>query len=192
MDEDFEVLENLKCHHCGESCDEEIIVDDLQFCCYGCKAVHELLSDNDLDHYYTESSLQTRSWSPIKGKRKYAFLDKDDIKSELLDFQEKDISVITFFLPGIHCSSCIFLLEHLPRIEKNIIRSEVNFLKREVKISFNDSGISLRNLAVILSQLGYPPDISLQSLDKTKKLVSKPDLGIKIAVAGFFLAMPCS
>jgi len=40
-----EVLtENKVCHHCGDPCDDdEIRLGESYFCCYGCKAVHELL-----------------------------------------------------------------------------------------------------------------------------------------------------
>lgn len=177
--------EELQCHHCGDSCDDAIHSDDFNFCCYGCKAVYELLDQCNLDQYYAETSIENKSLSQIKAERKYAFLDNDDIQKQLLRFRSEEVSVIKFFLPGIHCSSCIYLLEQLPRIEDAVIRSEVNFVKREVVITFDHNQKSLKDLAVLLSQLGYPPGISLDSLDKTKKEVIKSNIGTKIAVAGF-------
>ncbi len=180
-----ETLNDISCTHCGDPCDDSIKSQDEFFCCYGCKAVYELLETSGLDRYYCETSLENRSWSELKGERKYGFLDNEDIQKQLLKFRSETLSVIKFFLPGIHCSSCIFLLEHLPKLDSAIVRAEVNFIKREVTISFDHTKRSLKEVAILLSQLGYPPDISLESLDKTKEHVKKSNIGIKIAVAGF-------
>ncbi|MEQ6168807.1 heavy metal translocating P-type ATPase metal-binding domain-containing protein [Ekhidna sp. MALMAid0563] len=177
--------EELKCHHCEDPCDESIQADDHHFCCYGCRAVYELLDQSNLNQYYTETSKENKSLSELKAERKYAFLDNEDIQKQLLRFKSDDVSVVKWFLPGIHCSSCIYLLEHLTKLDQAVIRSEVNFVKREVIITFNHHEKSLRQLAVLLSQLGYEPGISLCSLDKTKKQVAKSNIGTKLAVAGF-------
>ncbi|MEO9872020.1 heavy metal translocating P-type ATPase [Ekhidna sp.] len=177
--------EELKCHHCGDVCDDSIAIEDHLFCCYGCRAVYELLDQSNLNQYYSETSQENRSLSEIKAERKYAFLDNEDIQKQLLRFKSEEVSVVKLFLPGIHCSSCIYLLEHLPKLEKAALRSEVNFVKREVVITFDHKQKSLKELVILLSQLGYPPGISLDSLDKTKKQISKSNIGTKIAVAGF-------
>ncbi|MBC6408942.1 MAG: heavy metal translocating P-type ATPase metal-binding domain-containing protein [Ekhidna sp.] len=178
------LAEELVCCHCGDPCDKSIKIDFNFFCCYGCKAVHELLSNSDLQHHYLETSENNKSISQIKAERKYSFLDDETVTKQLLSFQEEDISVIRFSLPAVHCSSCIYLLEHLPLIEPAVLRSEVHFTKKEVNITFN-GGTDLKKLAVLLSQLGYPPDVSLENPDKTKKHAEKSDIGVKIAVAGF-------
>ncbi len=173
------------CRHCNDPCDETSSSNSEVFCCYGCKAVFELLESSSLGKYHSETSLKNTSWSQLKAERKYGFLVNEDVKKQLLKFHNETLSVIQFFLPGIHCNSCIYLLEHLPKLDNHILRSEVNFIKREVIISFSHKEKSLKEIAVLLSQLGYPPDISLDSLDKTKKRVTRSNLGTKIAVAGF-------
>ncbi len=178
-------LEEVSCHHCGEPCDESIADETNYFCCYGCKAVHELLSNSELKDFYSETSIENKSLSEIRAERKYAFLENEDIQRQLLSFRNEEVSVIKFFLPAIHCSSCIYLLEHLPKLDASILRSEVNFVRKEVTISFNHEQTTLLRVAVLLSQLGYPPDITLESLDKTRKHVSRSSIGLKIAVAGF-------
>jgi len=178
------LAEELACHHCGDPCDDSIEVNSNFFCCYGCKAVHELLNNANLQHHYLETTEKNKSVSQIKAERKYAFLDSEDVIKQLLSFSDEDTSVIRFSLPAIHCSSCIYLLEHLPFIDSGVVRSEVHFTKKEATITYKES-VSLKNLAVLLSQLGYPPAVSLENLDKTKKHVEKSNIGVKIAVAGF-------
>jgi len=177
--------EKLTCHHCGDPCDEEITDGENYYCCYGCKAVNELLVNADLEDHFSTVTLSNKSFSEIGAEKKYAFLDNQNIEKQLLHFNEGDFSVIKFHLPGIHCSSCIYLLEHLPKLDHQIIKAEVNFTKQLATITYNNQTRKLKEVAVLLSQLGYPPDISLDSLDKTKKQISKSNLGAKIAVAGF-------
>ncbi len=179
------LAEEVHCHHCGDPCDDSIQNEEYHFCCYGCKAVFELLDQSNLGVYYSETSKENKSLSDVKAERKYAFLDNEDIQRQLLRFKSDEISVVKWFLPGIHCSSCIYLLEHLPKLESAVLRAEVNFVKREVVITFDHHTKSLKELAILLSKLGYPPGISLDSLDKTKKQVVKSSIGTKIAVAGF-------
>lgn len=177
--------EELKCHHCGDPCDDSIETEEHHFCCYGCRAVYELLDQSNLNQFYFETSKENKSLSELKAERKFAFLDNEDIQRQLLRFRSDEVSVVKWFLPGIHCSSCIYLLEHLPKLDSAVMRSEVNFVRREVMITFDHNEKSLKELAVLLSQLGYAPGISLSSLDKTKKQVAKSNLATRIAVAGF-------
>lgn len=173
------------CHHCGDLCDGILVYEKHIFCCYGCQAMYKLLSNSRLGMYYNKTSRTNQSLSLLKAKRKYVFLNNTDIANKLLRFQNNTLSIVRFFLPDIHCSSCIYLLEKLPELEKSMLRSEVNFIRKEVTISFDHHRTKLQQVAVLLSQLGYPPDISLDSIDKTKARVRIPDVGIKIAVAGF-------
>lgn len=177
--------EETSCFHCGETCDTSIVSDEKLFCCYGCRAVDELLTKSDLSAHYQETAIQNKSLSELIAERKYGFLSNEDVQKQLLNFHDEKLSVVKFSLPGIHCSSCIYLLEHLPKLERSILRAEVNFIKRVITISFSHQEKSLKELAILLAQLGYPPSISLDSLDKTKKQVEKLNLGVKIAVAGF-------
>ena len=48
-------------------------------------------------------------------EKKYAYLDDLDIQNRLLDFKDKNISRVTFYIPSMHCSSCVWLLESLYR-----------------------------------------------------------------------------
>jgi Cu+-exporting ATPase len=57
----------------------------------------------------------------------------------------------------MHCSSCIWLLENLQRVESAIIRSRVRFSEKELSITFRESQLSLRALVELLRRIGYAP-----------------------------------
>jgi Cu+-exporting ATPase len=176
----------IKCYHCGDDClDELIIFDEKDFCCHGCKAVYELINQSDLRQYYQNKDLKAEKVKDHSAiERKYTFLDHEEVIGKLLRFQDNEQSIVRFYLAGIHCSSCIYLLEHLPKLEPRVLRAEVNFIRKEITVTFTKK-ISLRELAVLLASLGYEPTINLESLEQNDKIRKQPGLGVKIAVAGF-------
>jgi len=179
------ISEAVKCYHCSDDCkDTSIHIDDKNFCCEGCKTVYEILQDNNLCTYYDIDAnpglkIKTRS------DERYAYLDKPEIVSSLIDFRNDGIATINLYIPSIHCSSCIWLLEKLYKIEPGINRSDVSFTKKEIAITYQESIISLRRIVEMLDSLGYAPRIQL---DKTsKKEAPKTDRSVfyKMGLAGF-------
>ena len=134
------------CTHCGETCvDDSIQIDSYFFCCNGCKTVYEILNEHDLCSYY---DIDAAAGIKIKASigTKYVFLDQPEIVQRIIDFKHDNVVVIHFYIPSIHCSSCLWLLEKLYKIEPGIMRSDVSFTKKEISITFNDSIITLRRI----------------------------------------------
>jgi len=174
------------CYHCGDDCDREhVVFEGKDFCCNGCKTVYEILNQNDLCTYYDLDNNPGISLKSKKFDDKYAFLDNEDIAHLILDFKDTQLAKVTFYIPSIHCSSCIWLLENLYKLTDGVNHSRVNFVKKEFSIDFNPEEISLRSLVELLATLGYEPSISLDdSNKKTEKSVNR-SLYLKIGVAGF-------
>jgi Cu+-exporting ATPase len=140
------------CYHCGEPfVDERITHKGREFCCEGCRTVFDLLDENGLCTYYDiEGSPGAQMLRTELGDR-FAFLDLDDIRSQLIDFSDGELTKMTFFAPNIHCSSCIWLLEHLDRLHSGVISSSVNFLRKEITVNFRHDSISLRQLVELMT-----------------------------------------
>ncbi|MGQ8337653.1 heavy metal translocating P-type ATPase [Sunxiuqinia sp. A32] len=180
--------ENHSCIHCGDDCGSvPIIWKEKPFCCQGCQTVYQLLNDNQMDKYYEiESTPGIKIINEqIPENSNYSFLDLDEIKERLLDFSESGVSKVRFFIPSIHCASCIWLLENLHTLHYGISQSSVNFPKKEVSITFHENEISLRKLVELLASIHYVPEINQQSLEKPTKAKSSHTLLIKIGIAGF-------
>ncbi len=173
-----------KCYHCGADCENSNIkLDDKLFCCAGCKTVYEILQANDMQQYY-EMNMAPGQTRQNKKQKNFAFLENEDIQQRLLDFSDDGISVIRLYLPQIHCSSCIWLLENLGRLKKGVISVVVNFPKRTARITFKEAEISLREVAELLSAIGYEPLISLEDTQKKKETKDR-SLLYKFGVAAF-------
>lgn len=172
-----------KCYHCGDDCGSgEIIFDDHAFCCAGCKTVYEILQVNNLNEYY-QLETQPGVKSIDKGNSDFDFLDNEEIAARLLLYRDQDISRISFSIPQIHCSSCIWLLENLTRLHQGVVRSVVDFSKKRADITFKNSEITLRQLVKLLSSIGYQPNLNEVSESNTKVL--DKSIYYKIGVAGF-------
>ncbi|RLD77277.1 MAG: heavy metal translocating P-type ATPase, partial [Bacteroidetes bacterium] len=175
-----------KCIHCGEDCGKyPIMWLDKPFCCNGCKTVYQLLNENKLYSYYKMEETPGIKVDVEDFGSKYAYLDNEEIKEKIYDFSEGDYKKVTLYIPSIHCSSCIWLLENLNTLNKGITNSIVNFIKKEVSITFNQNKITLRQLVELLASIHYIPNITLERIDKSKTKKSNKELILKMGVAGF-------
>ncbi|WP_298551125.1 heavy metal translocating P-type ATPase metal-binding domain-containing protein [uncultured Algibacter sp.] len=182
------------CFHCGlDSTSSEIIYDDKSFCCNGCKTVYEIFSANDLTCYYDLQNAPGTTPKEIEGK--YNFLDNTKIVENLLEFNDDKTQIVTLYIPHIHCSSCIWILENLNKLHPSVSSSIVNFGKKTVRINYHIDSFSLKELVRLLSSIGYEPFISLDDYSVGKKDVDR-SLIYKLGVAGFafgnimFLSFP--
>lgn len=175
---------DVLCYHCGNNISGELhIADDKQFCCAGCKSVYLVLSQNNLCNYYSYN--QSPGQKKTETEQHFEFLNEPKIFSQLVDYTDQNITLITFYIPAIHCSSCLWLLEHLHKMDKGVLQARVDFLKKQVAVTFNHNEISLKALVELLSSIGYEPLISLQDVIKENKSSDNRSLIRKIAVAGF-------
>lgn len=144
-----------------------------------------LLNENNLCNYYT---LDKSPGIKAKGKfisERFAYLDDESIINKLVQFRSAEQVNVVFQLPQIHCSSCIFLLENLHKINEGIITSKSNFQKKEVFITYNPQAISLRKVVELLAFVGYEPAISLNDTIKKKPINFNRQQIYKIGIAGF-------
>lgn len=177
---------NLTCYHCGEtSPSDSIHLDEKIFCCEGCKIVYEILNEKNLCTYYDLNTSPGKTQKNLLLKNKYEYLDDEELTTKLLDFSDGKVSTITFFIPQMHCSSCIWLLENLFKVDANILQSRVNFIEKKLSLSFRSDKISLREVVELLAFIGYEPQISFEDVEKRAKVSVNKKLYYKVGVAGF-------
>ena len=169
------------CFHCHDPFIETPIkYDNHAFCCQGCKNVYMLLSQHDLGAYYQQG--EKIGVQPTKETIHFDQLDAPEVRKKLIQFQEGSVVRVQLHLPQIHCASCIYLLEHLHKLDAGIRASFVNFPKRLATITFDESQTSLKAVATLLTKIGYRPDFSS---DKAKTPSVDKRLLIQLGFAGF-------
>ncbi|SHJ07587.1 heavy metal translocating P-type ATPase metal-binding domain-containing protein [Flavobacterium terrae] len=172
------------CFHCGNEVvkRDEIIFEEKSFCCVGCRTVYEIFSQNDLSCYYDFE--KSPGATPLDIKGKYDFLNDEKIVSKLLDFEEQGTHIVSLYIPHIHCSSCIWILENLQKLDKGIVSSQVNFHEKKVRIIYGPEETHLKKIVELLSTIGYEPYISLENYENKKPTIDRT-LIYKIGVAFF-------
>ncbi len=179
---------NMPCFHCGEACGTvPVIYDGKYFCCNGCKAVYQLLNQNNMQQYYTIMETPGVKFTPEHRplKKSFSWLKNEELIEKLIDFKQDSIYRATFYIPAIHCSSCIWLLENLERLDDGISRSVVNFVKKEVTITWNNEKTTLQQIVQLLADLNYEPEITLEAMSRSGKRKENRRIIYQIGVAGF-------
>ncbi len=179
-------MSEILCIHCGESCGKyPIIWEGKPFCCNGCLSVYQIIEQKKLYKYYQIDKTPGIKIQTTDYQNKYAYLDDLEIQTQIFEFAEGEMRKVKLFIPAIHCSSCIWLLENLNILNSGISLSLVNFVKKELTVTFKNNIISLRQLVELLVSINYIPHISLENIDKTKNTKTNRSLLIKIGIAGF-------
>ncbi|MBN8686821.1 MAG: heavy metal translocating P-type ATPase metal-binding domain-containing protein [Chitinophagales bacterium] len=177
--------QEIHCYHCGETClNKKIHTEEKIFCCEGCKMVYSILNQSELcDYYNLNDNPGINQRIKVRGD-KFAFLDDEKIKRELISFEDDQQIHVTFYLPQMHCSSCLYLLENLHRLNAGVISSKVNFTRKESEIVFIKEKTSLRKVAETLTSIGYEPYISLNDLKEKRPAIDR-SMVYQLGVAGF-------
>lgn len=176
----------LICYHCGQYCpDDSIHIEDNKyFCCNGCKTVYEILNQNQLCGYYNFENNPGISPATITDK-KFDYLDEPEVIEKLVDFRDEKYTSLTFYIPQMHCSSCIWLLENLYKLNSAVVLSKVNFVRKQLSVRYLHEKLSLKELVKLLASVGYEPQISLDSVESKKEKHSNRRLYYKIGISGF-------
>lgn len=149
--------------------------------------VFRLLNQNGLCEYYDLNQSPGANQRLQARQDKFAFLEDPTIRQKLISFEDDKQTHITFYLPQIHCSSCLYLLENLHKLNDGVISSRVNFTRREVSLVFDPRITNLRQTAELLNNIGYEPYISLHDLQHQPPRIKKRMI-YQLGVAGFSFA----
>lgn len=146
--------------------------------------VYQILNQSELCEYYNLNENPGINQRVHVRKDKFAFLDDDKIQVQLISFRDDKQVHVTFYLPQMHCSSCLYLLENLHRLDPGVVSSKVNFTRKEVDIVLLTPQTSLRKVAETLTSIGYEPYISLNDLKEKRPAINK-SMVYQLGIAGF-------
>ena len=146
--------------------------------------VFQILNKAELCDYYSLNQNPGVSRKLPNRPDKFAYLDEEIITLQLIRYQDNNQVHLNFYLPQIHCSSCLYLLENLRKIDPGVISSTVHFIEKEAAIIFNPSQTTVRKVVETLASIGYEPYISLNDLSAQKPKKDK-SLIFQLGVAGF-------
>lgn len=178
-------LTKVTCFHCGDLCAEEHRVHDgKDFCCHGCEVVYDLLNESGLCDYYSLEKQPGVKQAGSVDEQRIELFDLPEVRERLVEFSEEGITRARFNIPQMHCSSCIWLLENLHRIEPAVLRSRVSFTDKELVVTFHEEKLPLPALVKLLRKIGYGPQLTAGKGGTRKDEVPRM-MYIRLGVAGF-------
>lgn len=145
------------CSHCGLPVPDGFLEDGAatQFCCAGCRTAFAILRDNGLDQYYGFAERRT---SPVRATgRTYEEFDHEAFQSLYVTQTAEGLSRVELFLEGVHCASCVWLVERVPLLLPGVARAELNVGRSLAAIEWDAGTVRLSQVAHALESLGYPP-----------------------------------
>lgn len=139
------------CLHCGSPTTSAA----RRFCCSGCQFVYNTITRLGLTEYY---KYRTGTPSPvpfIPGSNDFRGWDHPQFIQTNVIRKNEDLVTGTFYLAGIHCAGCVWLIEGLPHILPGIERSTVDFSTGQCILTYHPSKVNLSQIAWTLDSLGY-------------------------------------
>lgn len=124
-----------------------------QFCCGGCATVFALLHEAGLDGYY---ALGERREVPVRPSgRTYEEFDHETFRALYVRRGADGLATVELYLEGVHCGSCVWLVERVPLLLPGVARAELNVRRALAQVTWDDAALPLSAVARTLDGLGY-------------------------------------
>lgn len=154
---DVEPPVQCACAHCGLSVPDGLVEPEAvhQFCCTGCHTAFALLHEHGLDSYYRFADRRDR---PVHSSgRSYEEFDHPAFAQLYVTQTPEGLARTELYLEGVHCASCVWLVERVPLLQAGVVRAELDVRRSLAVIEWSDEALSLSSIARTLDALGYPP-----------------------------------
>lgn len=179
------------CLHCDEPAVNPLyrpndVTHSNPFCCEGCLTVYEVIQGKGLGDYYSikkDAAIYKRRSPVEKSSASFVYLDDEEFQSEY-SWQMENGKVMEFYLEGIHCLACLWLIEKLPEILRGVVSTKLDLERSVVTVVINEDG-KFSATASELSKLGYKPH-PIRKNQTTSDLKNKEERSwlIRIGIAG--------
>ncbi len=182
----------VDCTHCGLPVPAALRRFDTneQFCCAGCRVVYGALKDNGLLSYYTKRAAfddeETERAPALATGADYLHYDEEQFRQLYTD-RRGELCEVEFYLEGLHCPACIWLVEKLPSLVDGVVEARSSFAEGRLRVLWDPRRATLSRIAQTLDSLGYPPHPAGQgrSRELQKRLDRALLVRIGVAAAAF-------
>lgn len=147
----------VTCSHCGLDtvAGELRTFDDEVYCCAGCETAASIIKQSGLDGFY---SLPDRVTSRVAvSGRSFAEFDHEAFQAAHVRHRADGLCEIALYLEGVHCASCVWLVERMPMAVSGAIQAELDVTRALARLTWDPRVTALSTLARTLDQLGYRP-----------------------------------
>ncbi|MBI2406934.1 MAG: heavy metal translocating P-type ATPase [Gemmatimonadetes bacterium] len=178
----------VPCAHCGLEVPAGLIEDgaERQFCCSGCRTAYAILHEHGLGQYYAFGDKRDAPVRPT-GK-KYEEFDHEAFHTLYVKPLKGGLLTTELYLEGVHCSSCVWLVERVPLLLSGVVRAELDVRRARAHLEWDPSAVTLSAIAQQLDVLGYPPHpyrgVAAEEMCRKEDRAMLMRIGISGALAG--------
>jgi P-type Cu2+ transporter len=148
-------LARVLCTHCGLPTDAPASHDGPAFCCDACATAFEMIRSHGLGAYHRFAE---RRPSHVRSSgRTFADFDHEAFQSRFVEVDANGHAHVQLALEGVHCASCVWLVERVPLLLPGVERAELDIRQNRASVSWDPRATSLSGIAQTLDSLGYTP-----------------------------------
>ena len=188
---------DTSCYHCGELTLNPVFDEELYFCCNGCKTVHSILKSHDLEEYYNIKNSNVVDKVPVNPSAdKFLHMKDENFIREYAKVTRDGNMILDFYLEGIHCLACLWLIEKIPQFVEGVISSRLNLESSRAQFVLHPR-CDITALADKLNHLGYFPhaikqDDEVEAFKKKEERDLLIRMGVAMACMGNILLLSIS
>jgi Cu2+-exporting ATPase len=174
-----------ECFHCGlpalPEFNAEIDGQKRDFCCLGCQAISQAISQGGLSAYYDYR--ETVADKASESVSSYAVFDDPQVQSSFVQSQQDGTYKALFNINGISCAACAWLIENYLSDFKGLVSARVNVASHQCQIVWNQEG-QLSDFLNALAKIGYGAEpAKLGSQSQHRHRTAKTSL-LRLGLAG--------
>jgi len=188
---------DFTCAHCGLPVPATAGVGDgdssPRFCCNACGVAHAIIQGAGLGAYYERRAGLDGQASPVRASgTSYAQFDDPAFAARHVTAEPAGGARIEFFVSGIHCTACAWLLERLPRVREGVRSARFDLGRGALEVVFEPARVRPSEIARTLESLGYVPHPSSTARRDDQRRADRAlllRLGLAGALAGNVMLM---
>lgn len=143
------------CIHCGLAANGTESVDGPVFCCSACATAYALINAHGLGAYHR---FPERRGSAVRPSgRAFSDFDHESFQARYVTTESNGLAHVELALEGVHCASCVWLIERVPLLVAGVARAELDVRQNRATVTWNPLAAPLSEIARTLDALGYTP-----------------------------------
>ena len=145
----------LECTHCGLPALGVEASDGPVFCCSACATAYAMISEHGLGAYHGFTERRSAAVKP--SGRGFIDFDHEAFQSRYVTRGADGLAHVQLALEGVHCASCVWLIERVPLLVTGVARAELDVRQSRASVTWDPSATDLSAIARTLDALGYTP-----------------------------------
>ena len=149
------VITDTICAHCRLPALDDGAIDGPIFCCSACATAYAMINAHGLGAYHRFPERRGAAVHP--SGRAFSDFDHEAFRARYVHTDAAGVSHIELALEGVHCASCVWLIERVPLLVTGVARVELDVRHARASVTWDPAATSLSEIARTLDSLGYTP-----------------------------------